>query len=344
MSTNDSARSGPATIREVAARAHVALSSVSRVFSGHPDVSSRMREKVERAASELGYVPDHLAQALRNGRTTTIGFLLRDISNPLFADVAKRCEHDLRQAGYSMIIMSSDGDPAVETSNLAVLRRRRMDGIIASLVSETAPETVAALTSMPMPLVLVDREVTGATCGAVLSDHYEGVRAAVDDLLAAGHIRIAFVTGNADVRSSRERLRAIQQGHDAVGLTLDENLLAFGAFDETWGFSASRRLLGMDEPPTAIVTGGVGPTIGALRAMRELGLSQGKDVVVVALDEWPSFDVLSPEMPSVHRDPAALGATIAAEMLSMLEDGAPRTHELPTVYERRGGVSLEVGA
>lgn len=344
MSNNDSARSGPATIRDVAARAHVALSSVSRVFSGHPDVSSRMREKVERAAADLGYVPDHLAQALRNGRTTTIGFLLRDISNPLFADVAKRCEHDLRQAGYSMIIMSSDGDAAVETTNLAVLRRRRMDGIIASLVSETAPETVAALTSMPMPLVLVDREVTGATCGAVLSNHYEGVRAAVDDLLASGHTRIAFVTGNADVRSSRERLRAITDGHDAVGLAVDEELLAFGAFDESWGFSASLHLLGMDEPPTAIITGGVGPTIGALRAMRELRLTQGKELIVVALDEWPSFDVLSPEMPSVQRDPAALGAAIAAEMLSMLKDEAPRTHELPTVYERRGGVSLGVGA
>lgn len=96
-------------IHDVAAAAGAAVSSVSRVLSGHPDVSEAMRQRVEAAAQELGYEPDMLAQSLRRGSTRTIGFALRDISNPLFANVARLCERELRKAGYSMIITSSDG-------------------------------------------------------------------------------------------------------------------------------------------------------------------------------------------------------------------------------------------
>lgn len=340
MSRNDSGVPGNATIRDVANRANVALSSVSRVLSGHPDVSAKMRAKVELAAAELEYQPDHLAQSLRQGRTTTIGFLLRDISNPLFADVAKRCEHDLRLAGYSMIIMSSDGDADVEATNLSVLRRRRVDGVIASLVSETAPATVAALKSLHMPLVLVDREVTGVVGGAVLTDHYEGVRAAVDALLRVGHTRVAFVTGTPDVRSSRQRTRAIRDAYNAAGVSVDEELLVFGTFDEEWGHRAARTLLELPDPPTAILAGGVGPTMGTLRALRDLELIPNEQVEVVALDEWPHSDVLSPRMSSVDRRPASMGAAIAAEMLSLLNDGEPNIRLLPTAFEPRGALRL----
>ena len=108
-----SERQQPANIHDVAARAGVAISSISRVLSGHPDVSDRMRAKVEAAAAELGYEPDFNAQSLRNGATKTIGFIARDISNPFFGVVAQKCEQELRKAGYSMILMNSDGDTVV---------------------------------------------------------------------------------------------------------------------------------------------------------------------------------------------------------------------------------------
>nr|WP_255433565.1 substrate-binding domain-containing protein [Tessaracoccus sp. MC1865] len=275
---------------------------------------------------------------MRQGRTTTVGFLLRDISNPLFANIAKRCEHDLRQAGYSMIFMSSDGDAEVETSNLAVLRRRRVDGVIASLVTETAPDTVSALQQLTVPLVLVDREVEGVSAGAVLTDHYSGVLEAVRALLADGRRRIALVTGNLDVRSTRERTRAMMDAHTEAGIDLDTELLKFGAFDSDWGHRATGELLGMDRPPDAILGGGIGPALGALQVLRERGVSDA--ISIVALDEWPHFDVLTPGIASVRRD-ASMGEVIAAEMLRLLRSGEPEVSLLPTIFDGRGVLPKE---
>ncbi len=327
---------GTVTIRDVAEYANVALSSVSRVFTNHPDVSPAMRDKVKKAAAELGYEPDHLAQSLRSGRTMTVGFLLRDIANPLFADIAKRCEHDLRFAGYSMIMMSSDGDAEVEANNLSVLRRRRVDCVIASLVSETAPATVRELMALQMPLVLVDRDVPEVNASSVLTHHYPGVRKAADALLAAGHTRVSFITGTPDVRSSRERVAAIRDSHEAAGLTWDETLIRYGRFDSDWGLEATRELLQQPDRPTALITGGIGPSTGALRALQEAELTIGKDIIMVALDEWPEFDVLSRDIASVHRDAADLGLAIAQHTLDALKGEPPSRQLLPTVFEPRG--------
>lgn len=331
---------GPVTIYDVALRARVASSSVSRVLSGHPDVSEKMRARVEQAAAELGYEPDLLAQSLRSGHTRTVGFVLRDISNPLFANIARRCEQELRRAGYSMIIMSSDGDGAVEAQNLQVVRRRRLDGVIVSLVSESAAPTVSALHDLKMPVVLLDREVQDLTAGAVLSDHYSGVRTATEALLASGHRRIALVTGEADVRSTRERIRAMRDVHEAAGLHLDDDLLRCGRFDADYAKPETTRLLTRRDPPTAILAGGVGPTIGAVRAVRQLRLRLGEDVVIVALDEWPAFDVLAPVMPSVTRDSDEMGTASARLLLDMLDGGDPRVEMIDTTYVSRGAVAV----
>lgn len=294
-----------------------------------------MRERVEAAAEALGYAPDFLAQSLRSGHTRTIGFVLRDISNPLFANIARRCEQELRRAGYSMIITSSDGDLAVEAENLRLLRRRRVDGVIVSLVSETAEQTVAALREFAVPVVLLDRDVADLVAGAVLSDHYSGVKAATEALLSRGHRRIALVTGSLDVRSSRERLRALTDAHAEAGVQVDEQLTVFGTFDPEFAKAQVTRLLTRPSPPTAVLAGGVGPTIGAARAVRQLRKKLGDEVVVVALDEWPAFDVFAPAMPSVFRDSDELGSASARLLLDMLAGGDARTETIDTVYVPR---------
>jgi hypothetical protein len=184
------------TIREVAAKAEVALSSVSRALSGHPDVSDEMRKRVKEVADELGYEPNLVAQSLRSGVTRTIGFVVRDINNPMFALLARSCEHELRRNGYSMILVNSDGNIENENRNFSLLRRRRVDGIIASLVSEDSPYLRKNLAGPRCPIVLLDREVKGVSASAVLADHAAGVHEAVTHLINKGHREIAFVTGS----------------------------------------------------------------------------------------------------------------------------------------------------
>ena len=104
-------------MREVASRAGVAMSSVSRVLSGHHDVSADMRARVLATVEELGYEPDFLAQSLRRGATLSIGFVVGDISNPLFASLISGAESVLRAAGYSMLVMNSENDPGLDAAH-----------------------------------------------------------------------------------------------------------------------------------------------------------------------------------------------------------------------------------
>ncbi len=326
---------GPVTIRDVAEKAGVALSSVSRVLSDHPDVSSKMRKRVEDAATELGYQPDLLAQSLRSGSTRTVGLVIRDISNPLFAVIARRCEQELRGAGYSVVLVNSDGDVETEARNLSLLRRRRVDGLIASLESETAASTQEALRRFPGPIVLLDRDVENLNVGAVLCDHYSGCYAATADLISRGHRGISLITGSVEVRSTRERLRGYRAAFHDAGLEPDESLLSIGNFGDDYGKAEVIRLTARKPAPTAFLTGGVLITAGALRALTQLGRTPGVDIALVALDEWPLFDISVPSLASVSRDPNEMGTTAARLLLDMLNGSEPTALTVPTIYTPR---------
>lgn len=325
----------PVTIRDVAARAGVALSSVSRVLSGHPDVSANMRAKVEAAAAELGYEPDLLAQSLRSGATKTIGFIIRDIANPLFAVVARACEQDLRRNGYSLILMNSDGSTETESKNFAQLRRRRVDGVIASLVAEDSPYVRKTILSLRAPLVLLDRDVKGLQASAVITNHALGVKAATKHLIDAGHRDIAFISGAANVYTTRNRLKGFSDAFADAGIALPEKLIALGGFDADYAFLHTQHFLLKKPRPTAFVAGGIGSTAGVVRAFNEMKVTMGKEVALVALDEWPLFDVFATDVSSVYRDPEEMGRQAAQLILEMLKGNEPRESVIATKFTAR---------
>lgn len=322
----------PITIHDVANRAGVAISSISRVLSGHPDVSERMRIKVLKAANDLGYEPDFFAQSLRSGATKTIGFIIRDISNPFFGVIAQCCEQVLRKAGYSMLLMNSDGDVATENTNISQLRRRKIDGLIASLVSEDVPELQNALEKLNAPVVLLDRKLIGFNSSAILTNHHQGIEDATSDLISRGHTRIAFISGSTRVYTTRDRLKGFKSAFKKAGVSYPTDLVSLGKFDAEFGESETKRLFTLKERPTALISGGIGSTAGSLRGLKKLGLIPGKDLAFIAIDEWPMFDVFGQQFSSVYRDAAMIGREAAAALLEMMNGGSSRTIVVETAY------------
>ena len=319
-------------MREVALRAGVGLGSVSRVLSGHSAVSESLRQKVLLAVSELDYEPDFTAMSLRRGSSMTVAFLVRDIANPLFSDMVKAAESVLHPVGYSVLLLNSDADPGRDAEHIRLFARRRVDGLIASLATESHQDSLSALRAFKAPVVLVDRHVPEIDASVVSSDHYTGVRLAVKHLARRGHQRIALITGPRTVLAARERTRGYKAGLRSAGLRFDPRLLRTEAYDAEFGTDQTTELLSFADPPTAIIAGGLMVGYGALRAIRALGRRIPGEVDLVPCDSWPFPELFGPSLSYVHRDAALMGRTAAELLLARIQEGVTREVILPTEF------------
>ena len=331
---DEQAPSRRANLRDVAQLAGVAISSASRVLSDHPDVSPAMRERVLAAVAQLGYEPDFLAQSLRRGATLSVGFVARDISSPLLADIALGAETKLRASGYSMLVLNSEGDPELDIAHIKLLERRRVDGLLISLADEAHPGTLAALRTLSIPFVLIDRDVAGTpAASAVLTDHEAGVRAVVAHLAGLGHRTIGLAAGPLRVRPGREAVRAFRACCDELGV---EAHVEAGAFTAGHGYDAALRMLDAPNAPTALIAGSNQIFPGVLRALRERGLRIPHDVSLVTFHELPLLGLLEPPIDVVRRDPRSSGEDAADLLLRRLNGEEPATIVVPTTFQRRG--------
>lgn len=325
-------------IREVAEQAGVAISSVSRVLSDHPDVSPAMRAKVLEAVETLGYRPDMLAQSMRRRTTMSVGFAASDISNPVLAETVTGAERVLRQAGYTLLVTDAESDTRIDLANIDVLRHRRVDGLLLSLSDEHDPAARRLLADLDMPFVLVDRDVPeGVQAPQVRFDHRQGMRDAARHLWELGHRRVAMIEGGPH-RPARERLSGVKDVFDAPGGELRE--LA-GPFTIEHGEQAVALALSVEPTPTAIIAAGNLFMRGALRELRRRGLALGGDISFVGCDDVAVAEFHDPPIALVRRDPRLSGEVAARVLLGRFGDGPePQDEELdlPTEYVARPSV------
>ncbi len=312
------------------------MSTVSRVMSGHPDVSPGMRERVLRVVQEVGYEPDFLAQSLRRGATFSIGFALSDISNPIIAQIARGAEESLRKAGYSLLVMNSENDPALDAAHVRFLQGRHVDGLILSVASERRRATLDALAHVEVPIIAIDRDFPKRLrASAVLSDHRVGMAAAVDHLLELGHRRIGLVSWPLDLRPGRERLAGLRDAYTARGLP-ETFVHVAGPLTDEQSEVATGDLLDGSEPPTAIIAGANQLLTGCLRAIVKRGLRIGDNLALVTCDDVPLAELYTPPIATISRDNVATGRTAADLLLRRLAgDDEPTVVTLETTFQPR---------
>lgn len=320
------------TMKEVAEGAGVALSSVSRVLNDHPDVSDEMRQRVLDSIAKLGYEPNLLASSLRRGASYTIGLIVTDIANPLFATIVGGAERTLDEAGYAAVLTHSEGSPDRDEEMLRLLRWRQVDGLIVSIADETRPGTLEELQAFDGPIVLLDRSVKNLSASAVVADHLSGMRDATNHLLDLNHRRIALLTGSRKLRPSRERLRAFREAYKKRRLKPPEDLMRLGSYSLEFGEQVTEELLDSDRPPTAIIAGGNQILGGVLRALQRERVKVGKDLAVISCDDTLLSELYSPPITVVARDNRLQGKIAAELMLERLQgkDPGPRKVVIPT--------------
>ncbi len=326
-----------ATLHDVAREAGVSVSTASRALNGQPFVRAEVRDRVLTASQALGYRPNVAARSMRTGSTGAVGLVVSDISNPLFASIAKAADLALSPRGYALMIANSANDPNHEAELIAAFRQRRLDGLMIATADEAAPglgERVASFHAA----VLLDRDVPGSRTDAVLSDHGAGLRDAVRYLVSLGHRRIALIAGTAHQRGSRVRIQTFDDEIAQLGIRGDPALCRAEEMTVEDGYRAVGDVLALADPPTAIIAGNNQLFAGLFAAIRDLGLRIPDDLSVVACEETELTVLHNPPLDVVRRDMDELGRTAAELLLDRMDAPRrrPRQVVLPTTFEARG--------
>ena len=302
-----------ATVKDVARRANVSTATVSRVINSQGNVSAERRVRVLEAIEALEYRPSRVARRLRTKSTHVIGLVISDIQNLFYTSVTRGVEDIASRNGYSLILCNTDEDAERERLYLEVMHDENVAGII--LASATSAGHDLKLLRGHIPVVALDRLMTDVLVDTVLVDNVAGARQAVAHLLALGHRRVGAIIGQQDITTSHERRAGYEQALADFHLPFDPNLIHQADFRQV---DDSRRkaleLLSLSDRPTALFTGNTLITLGALSAIHAQGRRIPDDMALVAFDDIPWADLLSPPLTAVRQPTYALGRT-AAEML-----------------------------
>ena len=319
------------TIRDVAERAGVAISSVSRVLSNHPNVSADLRQRVEDAVQALGYERDFLARSLRSGSTSSIGFLVGTISNPIMADISARASEVLSAQGYAMLLVCSQNKPEADVDYLRFLARRQVSGLIVSTAAGGPDQTTELIRELALPTVMLDRDRPALPfVSAVQSDHKSGMEGAVEHLIENGHHRIAMIGGKDFLYPVHQRLAGYRSAFEEAGLPIEPSLIRSVSFDASVAYTETITLFRQNPRPTALIAAGNTILTGVLRALQELGIIVGQDLALVGCDDTSLAQLYSPKITVIERDLFQLGETAATLLLDTINQESASTLHLPT--------------
>ena len=312
------------TIKDVALRSGVSPMTVSRVINRSERVSPETRRRVEAAISDLGYVPSRLARGLIRQKTGTLALIVPDVANPFFTLVVRGAEDAARRAGYRMILCDTRADLAIEREVIEEMLAHRVEGILIAPVSDRSKGHLQRLVRFGVQFVLVDRVLPGIESDVVVGDSAGGARRLVEHLIGLGHQRIGFITESDDVSTARDRRRGYEAALEAAGLSPDPDLTVRSTVDPAGGSAGMRRLLELEEPPTAVFTVNNLVAVGAIEEIRAHGLEVPDDIALVCFDDIEYASRLYPFLTVMAQPAETLGALGTQLLLERIEGRAPQ--------------------
>jgi len=309
-------------IRDVARVAGVSVTTVSHVLNDipHTRISESTRQRVREVADQLGYGPNRMAQGLRTQRSRMIGLISEEVATtPHAGRIILGAQEAARKAGFTLVLINADHDASEESKRLdvAALVDSQVDGILYATMYHREVSLPPNLHGMPA--VLIDASDRAGLVPSAVPDEYEGARAAVGALVAAGHRRIGFTNNTDDVPATRGRLAGYRSVLAEAGIEFDASLVASAVSEVKGGYQATTILLDLADRPTGLFCYNDRMAMGAYRAAAEHGLSIPDDLSIVGFDNQEIIaDSLSPGLTTVALPHYEMGAWAVDVLVAIL--------------------------
>jgi LacI family transcriptional regulator len=307
----------PVTSRDVAKRAGVSVATVSYVLNDGPrPVSPETQAKVEKAIEELGYFPNELARSLTRKQTATIGLMLPNLINPVYAEIAESFESVCTASGYTVMLTGTDRNLAKEEKLAETLRSKQVDGVVI-LPSEEPYSFLKLFQQANIPMVVLEHDLANTHC--IVIDDLRGGRLAMQHLLSLGHRRIALI--ERETLSPHGHLRGLgcREVLEESGIPLDPDLVIVGKAGQAAGYAAMQQWLALPDSPTAVFAHNDMLAVGAIRAVFDAGLMVPDDISVVGHDDTTIINYLNPRLTTVKFPVAEMGRRAGQIILELVQ-------------------------
>ncbi|HLK61685.1 MAG TPA: LacI family DNA-binding transcriptional regulator [Chthonomonadaceae bacterium] len=309
------------TLQDVAKRAGVAPITVSRVVNNSGYVALEVRQRVQRAIADLGYVPNTLARSLRSRQTNTLALILTDITNPFFTTVARGVEDAASDAGFMVIFCNTDERESEEEKYLRMLLQKRVDGILL-VPARSGAHSLPLIQQQGTAVVVLDRRVENAQVDVVRCDSEEAACELGRLLLSLGHTEIVLLAGPPGVSTSEDRIAGFRRALAEAGMPLRGRIL-HGEFTQESGYMMAEQVLALTPRPTALFAANNFIAIGAFKALEEQGIRVPEEMALVAFDDIPPSLVIAPFLTVASQPAYAMGQKAVERLLQRLRNEGP---------------------
>jgi len=323
-------------IGDIAKATGFSVTTVSKALNGYTDISDKTKKLIIGKAKEMGYVPNANARSLVMKRSFTVGIILDDASHdgfehPFFAGVVQAFRSAIEAKGYDILMISNEIAHSPIDSYLNHCRQRSVDGVLL-LCTDVKRDGIQELLKSNIPNVLFDLPDEPVNC--VYSDHYTGAKEAMVHLISLGHTKIGHIYGNDTTYAGYERRRAYMDALHENNLPLRAEYLQNGGYFEfEEGYKAMSRLMGQEEPPTAVFAAGDAMALGAMKLCYDHHLRIPDDISIIGFDNISMLNWTTPRLTSVAQDVKMLGDECVKILLEQIDKKTEEGHlrvKIPT--------------
>lgn len=309
------------TIKDIADILKISAAAVSKALHDDPRISSKTKEAVRKVAKELNYQPNHLASALRRGKSNLVGVIVPRTNSNFFSSVIQNMEEVLNKEGYNIIMTQSNESFKKECDNIDTLLFTQVDGIIASMANETISlDFYEKIKSKGIPLILFDRGENDLNVDYIGIDDYASSHMIVEHLIAQGCKRIAHIGGYKHTRIFNNRIRGYVDAIKKNNLPLDDKLLIESSLTKEDGRAKMIQLLSLDERPDAVYVAGDYAALGALQVLKENKIKVPSEIALVGFGNEPFTSLISPTITSVEQHSSEIGKLAAKTFLNRIKE------------------------